>query len=88
MKKIIKEIFTGVNGVLSSKRVVTMIAVFLMTLAFLLDLFIDLSVPQFMYEAIMYIVIAGVGFTGAEQFARGKTGVTGASQTGGDETNA
>ena len=80
----IKEIFTGVNGVLSSKRVVTLICVVLMTLGFVLDLFLDLSVPQFMYEAIMYVVIAGVGFTGAEQFAKGKTGVTGASQTGGD----
>lgn len=87
MKKIIKEIFTGVNGVLSSKRVVTMICVVLMILAFLLDLFIDLSVPQFMYEAIMYIVIAGVGFTGAEQFAKGKTGVTGASVTGGESND-
>lgn len=87
MKKIIKEIFTGVNGVLSSKRVVTVICVVLMTLAFLLDLFIDLSVPQFMYEAIMYIVIAGVGFTGAEQFAKGKTGVTGASVTGGESND-
>lgn len=80
----IKEIFTGVNGVLSSKRVVTFICVVLMTIGFVLDLFLDLSVPQFMYEAIMYVVIAGVGFTGAEQFAKGKTGVTGASQTGGD----
>ena len=82
----IKEIFTGVNGVLSSKRVVTFICVVLMTIGFVLDLFLDLSVPQFMYEAIMYVVIAGVGFTGAEQFAKGKTGVTGASQTGGEPT--
>lgn len=85
MKKLIAEIFTGVNGTLSSKRVVTMICVILMVAGFVADLFWDKSVPQFMYEAIMYIVVAGVGFTGAEQFAKGKSGVTGAGSSGGSE---
>lgn len=73
MIKSIKEIFTGVNGDLSSKRVVTFICVLLMAVAFLLDLIMDLSVPQFMFEAVMYIIVAGIGFSGAEHFAKSKS---------------
>lgn len=84
-KKFWSDVFTDINGSYSSKRVVTFICVMLMTAAFVCDLVWDLSVPQFMYEAVAYIVIAGVGFTGAEQFAKSKNGVTGASPTGGSD---
>jgi len=40
-----------------------------MAIAFFANLFWDQDVDQFMYESIMYIVIAGLGFSGAEQFA-------------------
>lgn len=57
------------NGSYSSKRFVTLICVLLMLVAFVANLFYDQDVDQFMYESIMYIVIAGLGFSGAEKFA-------------------
>ena len=59
----------GVNGSVSSKRVITFLATFLVAMAFVLNLFWDLTVEQFMYDSMMMIVVAGLGTTVAEKFA-------------------
>jgi hypothetical protein len=69
IKKYISQILQDTNGAYSSKRAVTFICVFLMTLGFITNLYTVYTVDQFMFEAIMYIVIAGLGFSGAEKFA-------------------
>jgi hypothetical protein len=60
----------GVNGSVSSKRVITFLATTLVALAFVLNLFWDLTVEQFMYDSMMMIVVAGLGTTVAEKFAK------------------
>ena len=60
----------GVNGSVSSKRVITFLATFLVAMAFILNLFWDLTVEQFMYDSMMMIVVAGLGTTVAEKFAK------------------
>lgn len=55
---------------LSSKRVITFIATFLVCLAFVLNLFWGFTVEQFMYDSMMMIVVAGLGTTVAEKFAK------------------
>ena len=60
----------GVNGSVSSKRVITFLATFLVAMAFVLNLFWDLTVEQFMYDSMMMIVVAGLGTTVAEKFAK------------------
>jgi hypothetical protein len=60
----------GVDGSISSKRVITCMATFLVALAFVLNLFWDLDVDQNMYDSMMMIVIAGLGTTVAEKFAK------------------
>lgn len=60
----------GVNGSISSKRVITFMATSLVALAFVLNLFWDLDVDQNMYDSMMMIVIAGLGTTVAEKFAK------------------
>ena len=60
----------GVNGSVSSKRVITFLATFLVAMAFVLNLFWDLTVEQFMYDSMMMIVVAGRGTTVAEKFAK------------------
>jgi len=59
----------GHDGSISSKRVITFICVFLMTLAFIANLFWGYKVDEFMYNSVMYVVIAGLGATGLEKFA-------------------
>ena len=60
----------GTNNTVSSKRVVTFLAFTLCGLAFIVNLFWKLEVAQFMYESMMYIVIAGLGFTASEKFSK------------------
>lgn len=60
----------GVDGSVSSKRVITTLATFLVALAFLLNLFWGFTVDKNMYDSMMMIVIAGLGTTVVEKFAK------------------
>jgi len=60
----------GVNGSVSSKRVVTLIAMFLLVLAFILNLFWGFTVEEYMYNSMMVIVLGGLGTTVAEKFSQ------------------
>ncbi len=60
----------GADGSISSKRVITTLATTLVALAFLLNLFMGMTVDKNMYDSMMMIVIAGLGTTVAEKFAK------------------
>ena len=57
---------------ISSKRVVTFLAFVLCAFGFLVDLFSDFTITQTLYDSMMWIVIAGLGFTASEKFAKNK----------------
>lgn len=60
----------GNEGYVSSKRVITFLAFLLCGFAFLVDLFTEYAVTPQLFDAMMYIVIAGLGFTATEKFAQ------------------
>ena len=60
----------GADGSISSKRVITTLATTLVALAFLLNFFMGMTVDKNMYDSMMMIVIAGLGTTVAEKFAK------------------
>jgi hypothetical protein len=75
MEKILaylKGIMADSDGSPSSKRLVTLLCVFLIAMGFVANLFWDYDVERFMYDSIMYIVIAGLGIAGAEKFSKKK----------------
>jgi|LauGreDrversion4_2_1035121.scaffolds.fasta_scaffold2231691_2 hypothetical protein len=53
----------------SSKRVITLLAFLMCSMAFTADLFYGLKVSKESFDAMMYIVIAGLGFTASERFS-------------------
>ena len=59
----------GVDGSLSSKRVVTFLAFLLCAIAFIANLFFGYKVDSFIYETMAYISMAGLGVTVAEKFS-------------------
>jgi hypothetical protein len=71
MKWMTSMLADGVNGSVSSKRTVTLLAFLLCAAGFLGDLIWNLQVRQFVYEGMMYIAIAGLGFTASEKFSKG-----------------
>jgi hypothetical protein len=59
----------GLDGTVSSKRVITFLAFLLCAIAFLANLFFGYKIDSFMYESMSYIVMAGLGVTVAEKFS-------------------
>ena len=60
----------GTDDGISSKRTVTIAAFLLCAAGFIGDLVWDKKVDPNVYEAMMYIAIAGLGFTASEKFAK------------------
>ncbi len=60
----------SVDGSISSKRVITTIAFILCGVAFMVDLFTQYKVTAALFDSMMYIVIAGLGFTATEKFVK------------------
>jgi len=69
MGNVIRDIMSDINGNLSSKRVIMFIAMTLIIIGYMSNLIWGKTVDQNMFNSVMYIVVAGLGFTGAEQFA-------------------
>ena len=59
----------GESSVLSSKRVVTFLSFLLCGVAFIANLFWNFKVENYMYEGMIYLTMAGLGFTASERFA-------------------
>jgi hypothetical protein len=59
----------GVNNTVSSKRVVTLFAFLLCSGSFIADQFMGFTANTHLFDSMMYIVVAGLGFTASEKFA-------------------
>lgn len=59
----------SVNGSVSSKRVITLLAFILCAYGFIADVY-GFKVTPALFDSMMYIVIAGLGFTASEKFAK------------------
>jgi len=63
----------GIDGSLSSRRVVTFCAFIFCSIAFFANLFFDKKIDSTIFEGMMYIAIAGLGVTVAEKFTSRNT---------------
>jgi len=54
----------------SSKRVITFLAFLLIMIGFLAELFFEKRVSPQTFDAVMYIVLGGLGFTASEKFTK------------------
>jgi len=59
----------GINGTVSSKRVVTLLA-FLICAGGFIAMVYGYPIDSKIYDSMMYIVIAGLGFTASEKFTK------------------
>ena len=60
----------GINGSVSSKRVITFLAFILVCVSYVADQFFGYPAKAALFDAMMYIVVAGLGFTLTEKFAK------------------
>lgn len=54
----------------SSKRVITFLAFMLVAIGFIAELFFEKKVSPQTFDAMMYIVLGGLGFTASEKFTK------------------
>jgi hypothetical protein len=59
----------GINGTVSSKRVVTLLA-FLICAGGFIAMVLGYPLDSKIYDSMMYIVVAGLGFTASEKFTK------------------
>ncbi len=52
----------------SSKRVITLLAFILLAIGFIAEVFYEKKLNPQTFDAIMYIVLGGLGFTASEKF--------------------
>ena len=69
MKFILSMLSDGINDTVSSKRVVTLLA-FLMCAGGFIAMVCGYSLDSKIFDSMMYIVIAGLGFTASEKFTK------------------
>jgi hypothetical protein len=72
MRKFFISLMGDVDGQKSSKRFITILAFFMMCIAFLSNIFMDIPLQKFVWDGMMYIVCAGLGFTTLEKFSRNR----------------
>ncbi len=59
----------GCNGSISSKRVITLLAFIVCVYGFIADIH-GYKITPALFESMIYLVIAGLGFTASEKFAK------------------
>jgi len=69
MNFILSMLSDGINATVSSKRVVTLLA-FLMCAVGFIAMVCGYSIDSKIFDSMMYIVIAGLGFTASEKFTK------------------
>ena len=69
MNFILSMLSDGINNTVSSKRVVTLLA-FLMCAGGFIAMVCGYSLDSKIFDSMMYIVIAGLGFTASEKFTK------------------
>jgi hypothetical protein len=57
----------------SSKRIITLLAFLLVAIGFLAELLFEKKVSPQTFDAMMYIVLGGLGFTASEKFSKKDT---------------
>jgi RsiW-degrading membrane proteinase PrsW (M82 family) len=65
-----KSMLSGTGDGVSSKRVITFLAFLLCAIAFVCNIFLDIPLKDYVWNGMLYLVGAGLGFTTLEQFAK------------------
>jgi hypothetical protein len=63
------DMLKGVKGEISSKRVVTFLAFIWVSIAFLVNVFMQIHLEEHIFDGMLYLVISGMGLSAFEKFS-------------------
>lgn len=59
----------GLDGHVSSKRLVTLVSFLCIVIAFTVNVFMEIPLEEHVYEGMLYLVMSGMGFSSFEKFS-------------------
>ena len=59
----------GLDGHVSSKRLVTLISFLCIVIAFMVNVFMEIPLEEHVYDGMLYLVMSGMGFSSFEKFS-------------------
>lgn len=68
--KTLSDAVSNAEGQVSSKRIVTLIAFAVVCLTYFIDMFTSFTVSEFLFDGMIWIVVAGLGFISSEKFSK------------------
>ena len=60
---------SGLDGHISSKRLVTLISFLCIVVAFMVNVFMEITLEEHVYDGMLYLVMSGMGFSSFEKFS-------------------
>lgn len=69
MTKFMLNMFKGVNDEVSSKRVITFMSFLCCMFAFLCNVFMEIPLEPHIFDGMLYLTAAGLGFSAFEKFS-------------------
>lgn len=70
MKDFLRQILTGVDGNISSKRTITLISFILVSIAFVANIFFDIPLKDYVFLGMLGFTASGLGFTTLDHFKK------------------
>jgi len=72
MKHFLNEMMKDSNGNVSSKRTITFLSFLCCAIAFLFNVFVEIHLEENIFDGMLYLTAAGLGFTTMERFSPNK----------------
>jgi len=72
MKEFFESLMCDVDGHKSSKRLITLIAFILVSIAFIIAIFTEVHIEEYMWNGFIMLIGAGLGFVTLEKFSKKK----------------
>ena len=69
MKDFFMKMVAGVNDDVSSKRVITFMSFLCCMVAFLCNIFMEITLQEHIFDGMLYLTGAGLGFSAFEKFS-------------------
>jgi len=69
MKNWFLSLLKGLDGEVSSKRFVTLMAFLCIVIAYMCNVFMEIPLEEHIYDGMLYLVMAGMGFSSFEKFS-------------------
>jgi len=75
-QRVVHELFSDVDGTLSSKRLITFIAFLCTVGSWIANIFFKVETLTYIFEGMLWLTGAGLGFIASEKFARSSNNQT------------